>query len=66
MKQFDWLEISSGHGILIYSAWQGLTLSGSLPYFCKIWRNLFDWFYICLQFCDIIANSKDPYQTING
>ena len=22
--QFGWLEIRSGHGILIYSAWQGL------------------------------------------
>ena len=23
IKKSDWLEIRSGHGILIYSAWQG-------------------------------------------
>ena len=25
-KKFDWLKIRSGHGILIYSAGQGLTI----------------------------------------
>ena len=27
IKYFDWLKIGSGHGILIYSAWQGLRLN---------------------------------------
>ena len=29
----DWLKIRSGHGILIYSAWQGLRLSNMFFFF---------------------------------
>ena len=44
IKYSDWLEIRSGHGILIYSAWQGLMLSTLGIIFS---RRHFEIFFLC-------------------
>ena len=63
IKQSDWLKIGSRHGILINSAWQGLSgVFSSVINYCQIndkqkWRKSGDYFHISdvLKICHSIC-----------
>ena len=47
IKQFDWLKIRNGCGILIYSAWQGLRVN--IVWLLFLWDGLYVMLIACLM-----------------